>query len=372
MEYEVRSVRDRRGMRDFLRLPYVVYRDNAHWVPPIESEVRRVLDPARNPYFRNATLDLLVCYRAGVGVARMSLVINDEHCRVFAEQTAFFGFFEAEDDPVAVRALFSRAEEICASRHIRILEGPFNPHHYAELGMLADRYDEDQAFFQTYNPPYYHALLRSIGCVPRVTLTTGRNPSVQSFLASTANSGVSVGNLSPYSVRNFSLRKMERDLEVVRGVFNDAFEGNWHFLPTTTAEQKFSAKYLKVVTDPGLVAIVEHHGNPVGVLMCALDVNPILRGMRGRPGPFGYLRFLRERKRIRTLVVYAVGIKKDYQRTRVFAMLLDSMRAMARRYDVLECTWMSPSNALALAAAKRMGMREHKHFLMYAKNCTGS
>ena len=369
MEYEVRSVRDRRGMRDFLSLPHAVYHNDCHRVPPMEREVRRILDPARNPYFRKATLDLLLCYRSGTVVARMCLVINEEHCRLSGTRTGFFGFFEAVDDPVAVRALFRRAGEICAARNIAVLEGPFNPHHYAEIGMLADHYDEDQGFFQTYNPPYYHALLTEAGCVPTVELFTGRNPDVRSFLAVTGGARVSAGSLSPYSIRNFSLHAMNRDLEVVREVFNDAFAGNWHFLPTTEAEQKFSAKYLKLVTDPGLVTIVEHHGNPVGVLLCALDVNPLLRRMGGRPGPFRILRFLRDRKRIRTLVVYAVGIKKEYQRTRVFAMLLESMRTMARRFDVLECTWMSRSNPLSIAAAERMGMREHKHFLVYARNC---
>jgi hypothetical protein len=370
MEYDVRSIRDRRGMRDFLSLPHAVYHNDPHWVPPIESEVRRILDPVRNPYFRNATLDLLLCYRSGAAVARLCLVISDDHCRLFGTRTGFFGFFEAVDDPVAVRMLFRRAEEICSARNIGSLEGPFNPHHYAELGMLADHYDEDQAFFQTYNPPYYHALLKGAGCIPATELFTARNPDVQSFLAHSRGATVSSGSLSPYRLRNFSLRSMERDLEAVREVFNDAFAGNWHFLPTTSDEQKFSAKYLKLITDPGLVTIVEHQGVPVGVLMCALDVNPLLRRMGGRTGPLRMLRYLRDRKRIRTLVVYAVGIRKQYQRTRVFAMLLESMREMARHFDVLECTWMSPSNPLSVAAAERMGMREHKHFLIYTRHCT--
>ena len=369
MEYDVRSVRDRRGMREFLSLPRAIYHNDPHRVPPIGSEVRRILDPARNPYFRNATLDLLLCYRAGTAVARMCLVVNDEHCRLFRTRTGFFGFFESVDDPVAVRMLFRRAGEICSARNIGLLEGPFNPHHYAELGMLADHYDEDQSFFQTYNPPYYHALLKEAGCFPTAELFTARNPDVQSFLARSRGASVSAGSLSPYTLRNFSPGSMDRDLEAVREVFNDAFEGNWHFLPTTADEQRFSAKYLKLVTDPGLVAIVEHHGTPVGVLMCALDVNPLLRRMGGRTGPLRILRYLRDRKRIRTLVVYAVGIKKEYQRTRVFAILLGSMREMARRFDALECTWMSRSNPLSVAAAERMGMREHKHFFIYARNC---
>ena len=122
-----------------------------------------------------------------------------------------------------------------------------------------------------------------------------------------------------------------------------------------------------MVTDPSLVAIAEHRGKPVGALMCVLDVNPLLRRFRGKASLPAYLRFVHDRKNVKTLIVYAVGIRKAYQRTRAFVLLSDALRQMAKRFDVLETTWMSSSNALAIAAARRMGMVEHKHFRMYRK-----
>jgi len=122
-----------------------------------------------------------------------------------------------------------------------------------------------------------------------------------------------------------------------------------------------------MITEPGLVTIVEHRGESVGVLLCVLDVNPALRRMEGSAGPVKYIRFLRDRKRIRTLVVYAVGIRKAYQGTRVFTLLLGSMRRMAERFDTLTCTWMHPANFLSVAAAQRIGLEEHKHLLIYRK-----
>ncbi len=372
MAYSVKTVVDRRTMRDFLRLPFRVYRGNPHWVPPLSSEVRRTLNASKNPYFADATLDLFVCASDGLPVSRAALVVNEAHCSKSGARAGFFGFFESFDDQDGVNTLFEAVERRCRERNVASLEGPFNPNHYSELGLLVDRYDEDQGFFEPYNPGYYHRLLAGAGFERGVTLFTGRNGDVRSYLRNRYGPPPP-GSASPrgFVVRTFDPARMEEDLEKIRVVFNDAFSSNWNFLPASPEEHRFAAKYLKQITEPRLVTIVEHRGEPVGVLMCVLDVNPLLRRMNGRVGPLTYCRFLAGKRRLRTLVVYAVGIRKSYRRTRVFTLLLDSMRRMADSFDVMVCTWMHPANVISVSTASRVGLVPYKHLQMYAKNVTG-
>jgi hypothetical protein len=367
MEYQVKTIDDRRGLKDFFGLPFRVYRGNSHWVPPITAECRRTLDPSRNPYFADATLELFICSRDSLPVSRVALVISQEHCRKFSVRTGFFGFFETFDDQESVSRLFSAVERRCRERRLEALEGPFNPNHYSELGLLADRYDEDQGFFEPYNLQYYHRLLAGAGFEKAECLFTGRNSDVRGYLRQRYGPPPEIPSGGEYVVRNFNLARMDHDLERVRRVFNDAFASNWHFLPATAEEHRFAAKYLRVITEPELVTIVEHKGEPVGVLMCVLDINPLLRRMNGKAGPLKYLRFLDGKKRIRTLVVYAVGIRKAYKGTRVFTLLLESMRRMAESFDVMTCTWMHPDNPVSVATASRVGLIPHKHLQMYRK-----
>ena len=49
--------------------------------------------------------------------------------------------------------------------------------------------------------------------------------------------------------------------------------------------------------------------------------------------------------------VYAVGIRKAYQRTRAYVLLSHALHRMAAGFDALESTWMSPGNTLAIAAS---------------------
>ena len=98
-----------------------------------------------------------------------------------------------------------------------------------------------------------------------------------------------------------------------------------------------------------------------------LDINPLLQRLRGRVGPIKYLRFVRDRKRVRTLIIYTVGIKRKHQHTRVYQLLLQAFCRMARDFDVLEATWVSPDNIPALRAAESLELRPDKHFGIFEK-----
>jgi hypothetical protein len=367
MEYTVERVGNRRTLNDFLRLPARIYRCDAGWIAPIASEVRRTLDTHKNAYFSGVSLDLLVCYGNRHPFARAALIGNPRHWQKFGEKTAFFGFFESVNDADAARCLFSKAAEICGARGIQFLEGPFNPNHYSELGLQTNRFGSEPAFFQPYNPEYYPHLLDAAGFSPCKVLHTRKNTCIREYILKRHGAVAPPYVSGEYTARPFQMSDFNGDLERIREVFNDAFSSNWHFLPLSKEEYVFSAKFLNLVTFPELITIVEHEGKAVGVLECVLDINPLLRELHGRVGPISYLRFLHGRKHIRSLIIYAVGIKKAFQGTRVYKMLLDSLCSQVLNYDTLETTWMSEDNLLAVRASEHLGLVRDKEFAIYRK-----
>lgn len=372
MIYKVVSVTKARQMRDFLKLPFIIYRDDPNWVAPFNSEVRRVLDERHNPYFANAKLKLFVCYKERAVAARVAIIINRQHQEKFGEKSAFFGFFESANDLEAARLLFDRAEEFSRCQGAELLEGPFNPNHYSELGLQIDQFGTPATFFQPYNPEYYNALLKEIGFYVSATFHTRKNGNISEYVRERYGNRIPPSQTGPYSIRSFSKKDFEAELERFREVNNDAFSSNWHFLPLSKQEYLFSAKHLSLVTLPDLIQIVEHHGEPVAILHCALDINPVLRKWMGKAGPIKLIRFLREKKRIQKLIIFSVGIKKAHQHGKAFLLLLNSFSQICRKYQELETTWMSEENIPAVKAAKYFGLKPDKHFAIYKKHFSGS
>src|SRR5664279_3512118 len=92
MSFLVKEIITHEGLDDFLSVPEEIYRNDSNSIAPQQSEIRRVLDPVKNPYFLNASLKIYVCYSDGKPVCRSIMVINHLHWTKWNQKSAFFGF----------------------------------------------------------------------------------------------------------------------------------------------------------------------------------------------------------------------------------------------------------------------------------------
>ena len=370
MTYRVIPVSSSSQMKDFLRLPFMIYRDDQNWVAPIVSEVRRVLDKKKNPYFARARLKLFICYKEKIPVSRVAIIINRIYQEKYGVRSAFFGFFESKNDLDAVRFLFDAIDRYCRNQRIESIEGPFNPNHYSEIGLQASQYGTVPTFFQPYNPEYYHKLLENIGYRVSAKLYTLRNGYIADYVLHRYGVQNKMDKIGEYTIRPLSNKNLEAELERFREVNNDAFSSNWHFIPLSKEEYLFSAKFLNLVTRPGLIQIVEHKGKPVGVFHCVLDINPLLKMFNGVVGPLKYIRFMMGRRKIRKLVIFSLGIKKAYRHTIVYKLLLSAFCHISQEYEEVETTWISDENTPVVKASEHLGLKPDKEFVMYKKELT--
>ncbi len=366
MQYAVVTVATRRQLKNFLALPERVYRGDPHWIAPLRPLVRHALDPRKNPYFAHASLRLFLCYRQGIASGRLAVVIDREQEKREGARIAFFGFFEALEDAEIARRLFGEAERYARAEGAVALEGPYNPNHYSEVGLQASHFEADPVFFQPHNPPYYAGLLAEAGYGVSMKLHTRCNPDLRAWLCGRGDGGSSPPR-EGYTIRSFDMRHMERDLEAVRSVFNDAFAGNWRFVPVSREEYLFASSSLRLVTAPDLVKIVEYRGVPVGVLQCVLDVNPILKRLKGRIRLTELLLYPIRKRSIDRVIVFAVGIRKAHRCSAVIRMLHEAFAEIAHRYRAAEATWMYDDNRIAIREAEHSGMKKEKEYLIFRK-----
>lgn len=367
MSYRLNRVSNRSELNDFINLPFEIYRNDKNWVAPIKSELKRTLDVKKNPYFRFASLALFNCYRNKNIVARISLSVNETYCKKVGVGTGFFGFFEAFNDPDAVKFLFDEVFKYCRANGIQRVEGPFNPNLYSEVGMLRTNFELPPSFFQTYNPEYYNSLLKENGFNILEVLHTRVNKNSSDYLNKKFRGSLEL-QMKDLRVRSFNMKNRETDLEHLRNIFNDAFSDNWHFTPVNKNEYLFASKYLELVTPPDLLQFVEFKGEPVAAVHFVLDINPLLKNFKGKSNLIKYLNFLIQRKNIDKALVFAVGIKREYRNSRVVQLLFNTTIEISRKFRILESTWMYDENKIILSLAERLGLERDKEFNIYYKN----
>lgn len=366
MSFLVKEISWQDGLDEFLSIPAEIYRNDPNWIAPQHSEIRRLLNPVENPYFLNASLKIYVCYFNGKPLCRSIMVINHLHWTKWNKKSAFFGFFESLNDCNAVSCLFKKIEEDSRASGAEYLEGPFNPNHYSELGILLDNFSSDPVFFDTYNPPYYPALLKEAGFSESNVFHTRINNNISETLLKKYNGSHRDIYSKDITVRNFNIFRFKRDLAILRDINNDAFENNKFFLPLSMEEYLFSAKYLFFVTRPGLILIAEYKGVPVGAAQLVLNFNKLLKNCKGRIRVWQIPLLLWKRKNLKELIIFTAGIKKEFRNKRVFALILRSAIKIFRNYSTISTTWISDDN-LGNSLASLLEMNPGKHFALYSK-----
>lgn len=368
MSFTVREITGDMGMNDFLSIPPEIYRNDPNWVAPQLSEIKRTLNPSLNPYFVNASLRLYVGYSDGKPVCRSIMVINHLHWIKWKKKSAFFGFFESIDDSNAVKYLFDRIEADSREAGAEYLEGPFNPNHYSELGILIDNFNSVPGFFETYNPPYYPQLLQKTGFSELKIFHTRHNNKISATLSENFRITNPANNDNDYTIRKFNIFRLKRDLGIMREINNEAFEDNWYFLPLSQEEYKFSAKFLFFVTLPGLIQIVEYKGKPAGTIQCVLNFNRLIKPYNGKMNWWNLPGLLLRRRNLKELVVFTIGIKKAFHHTPVLGMIVKSALKIFQDYSTLTTTWISDENKGVIHFTEFLEMKPYKHFAIYSKH----
>ena len=68
----VSPVQDKAGRDRFIRVPWSIFRNDPHWVPPLMMERRDHLDPGKNPYFAHAEARFWIAARGGRPVSAVA------------------------------------------------------------------------------------------------------------------------------------------------------------------------------------------------------------------------------------------------------------------------------------------------------------
>lgn len=366
--FRVVPVESGRQLDAFLDLPRSVYAGDPCWVEPLRSEVRETLSDV-NPFWRRAERRLFVAFRGDRPVGRVAAIENRAHNEFHSDRVGFFGFFECLDDPEAARVLLDAAGAWLKARGLDSARGPVSPSMGEECGVVVDGLGRPPVILTAYNPPYYAALLESCGLRKAKDLYAWWLGSDAPVAERVERIIERVRRRTGVKVRTLDPRRFEEELKLVQEIYNEAWERNWGFVPMTEEEVVYTAGKLKPILDPRFVLFAEVEGKAVAMAVSLPDVNQALKGLGGRLGPINIARFLWRQRRIDQVRVFALGLRRAWQRTGIDALLYYETRAAARRYGKKggELSWTLEDNEPINGGIRAMGAEVYKTFRIFEK-----
>ncbi len=368
MALEIETIRKEKDLKDFLRLPWRIYRNDPNWVPPLLSDLKKLLHPKKNPFFEHAQMTRLLARRDGEPVGRICAIDDRAHIEYWQEPVGFFGFFECINDPEVAGALFDAAASWLKPRGIDVMRGPMNPSTNDSCGLLIEGFDSPPVFMMTYNPPYYADLLESAGFI-KVKDLYAYKLSKDEIPERIVKAGEKFRKDLDITVRPINIKDIKQDIEKVREVYNQAWSKNWGFVPMTRAEFDHAAADLKKVLDPELAFIAEDGDKPVGFSLALPDYNVALKHVNGRLLPFGIFKLLRYRKRIKNIRVITMGVIESYRKRGIDVIFyLETLRrGVARGYHWAELSWILEDNVPMNRVLDLIQAKIYKRYRIYDK-----
>jgi GNAT superfamily N-acetyltransferase len=334
--------------------------------------VALLLDRTKNPFFEHAEAEYFLAERGGQVVGRIAAISNRLHNQTHHDRVGFFGFFESIDDQAVADALLATAAEWCGSRGHTVLRGPASFSTNDECGLLVDGFETPPTLMMPHNPRYYVTLLEGAGFAKAKDLLVyqGGHPTRYAPVPERLARGTElIRQRMGITLRPLDMKRFEQEVELIKELYNAAWEKNWGFVPMTEHEIDHLAEQFKPVVIPELVPIAEKDGKVIAFGIALPDLNVVFqRNRSGRMFPMilKLLWALKTRK-IRRARILLLGVLPEYRGKGVDAMLYHWIWTMSGERGIYwgEAGWILEDNPAMNAGLEKMTFRVYKTYRLY-------
>lgn len=371
---KITAVSGKKDMGTFIRIPWEIYKNDPNWVPPLILE-RKEAFSSKHPYFEHTQWQTWIAWQDGKPVGRISAQIDELHLKQYDSKTGFFGLIEAVDDPEIFKILFNTAESWLRERGMHQVVGPFNLGINQEIGILVEGFDSPPYVMTPHSLPYYGQAIEQCGYQPAQDLVayelnsgTLTLPRVMQALLNRSADRV--------KVRPLQRKQKKAELEVMRSIFNDAWENNWNFVPFTRAEFAAVGKELLMLLPDDFIQIAELDGEAAAFVVLIPNINEVITDLDGHLLPFGWARLLwrLKVKFPKSARVALMGVRQKYQNTRFGPALAYTVvknvtdAGVARGLERVEMSWVLDNNHATRNIIESIGGEVSKRYRMYEKD----
>ncbi len=375
MDLSLQSVRSPRELRQFVTLPWQIYRADPCWVPPLIEEQIDRLTPGRNPFWKNAGRELWIARRGKRAVGRIAAIIDHNANRQFHTTGGRFGFFECEQDGEAAARLFSAAEAWLRERGATYLEGPYNPTHSDENGILIEGFSTRPALLEAHNPPYYAGLVEQAGYCPHTDLVARlycRQPGLdfeQLMPPKILRAAERACQRADLSVRPVDLARWPQEIRAVWQIYNTALSTLGDYLPVPEEEFRRFADSFKPFIDPAMALIAEIDARPVGFSLALPDIYEALQHVNGRLDLPGLAKLWWYSRRIRRVSFKILMVLPEFHYRGVEALLLyETARGIYHgAYREVDMSMTGDNNPKSNRLQENLGFQVYRRYRIYRK-----
>lgn len=368
---EVR-VLDQGQLSKFVDLAFSLYEGDAGWVAPLAGEQAKML--RGGSHFLSGTEHVfLMAYRAGKPCGRI-IAGKYQGMRKDADGMAFISL-PAADSPEALGRLLDAAEAWARERGLKGMVGPWSPTDTDDdKGLLVDGFDGPPSLMGSYNKPWYKDVFEEKGygkLVDFLSYSLVKYPEADERALRMLDIAF---KRSRTEVQTLNRKDLQQDFMDIHEIMLKAVGDNPD-LPSPTWEQFLpEAKRLAKMADENLILIARKKADksPVAFVAAMPNWSEVLKRIRGRLFPFGWIHAVGAKKKIKGVRVLMQFCIPEYHGSGILPILYYKLRekVVEGGYEYWEAGTIRDDNMPSRKPVEDVGGKLFRTYRWYRKYLT--
>lgn len=325
----VKEVLSAKELREFVKFPERLYKNNPNWVYPLMEDELNTLRQDKNPAFEFCSARYFLAFRSGEVVGRVAAIVNKNANRDWNEDYMRFGWLDFIENIDVLKALMGKVEELALEAGLVGVNGPFGFTDMDREGLLVEGFEYKGSFTTLYNYPYYGKYLEMLGYAKDAEWHQ-REYDVPDHVP------VKLSQYSRIIKEKFGVRILEKvpKKELRRyayGLFktlNRAFVPLYGFTPLNERQIKaYVDQFLPLINFDLICIVLDKNDNVAAFAVTMPSLSDAVRRARGRLFPFGILHLLFALKKYEVIDMLLIGIDPDFQNKGLNAVIFDHLNS---------------------------------------------
>lgn len=325
MAIEIKEVSTSRDLKEFIRFPFKLYKNNPYWVPPLVQFEESTLRKDKNPAFDYCDACYWLAYKNNEVVGRIAGIVHGVESK--EKHLVRFGWVDFIDDREVSKKLIGAVENWGRSKGSTGIHGPLGFTDLDFEGTLIEGFDQIATQATIYNYPYYQEHFEALGFGKACDWLEGRGAVPGEMPKRLKRKAEIIGNRFKFKVKEFkSNKELLPYTQSIFQILNESYADLYGYYPLTQTQIDYYIKqYFGLVRKEYVSVVVNEKGDAIGFAVCFPSFSKAFQSAKGSLFPFGFYHVLKAFYFNKTLDMFLIGVKPEYQKLGANVLIFHSM-----------------------------------------------
>jgi len=355
-------------VKKFVKLEFKMYKNDEDWVPMLKGDTKKTLQGKENPLFDNGDQIFFMIYKDKKPAGRVLVGIDEELNRVRGFKQGYFSMFECINDKKACNMMLDAACDWLIERGMDRVIGPLSPTNGDDRKGFVVMGAGQPVLLNAHTKDYYPQLVEHYGFT--------KNDDHYAYLFNIDDFDMArhervveyAKQRGGFRVEKLNPKNIENEARDIKRILDNSIPEEWDYLVTPSLDAVIKEfKDLLQFYDGNYCYIARKGDIPIGFMVALPDYNQVLKRMKGKILPIGWLKFLYYKRKITGARAMIQMVDRAYHNLGVnHAMFFAAFQDWQRTgIDFFEASCIDEDNKASRIGVEKVGGRHYRTYRTY-------